>query len=77
MERERGLFFFSVAYLHSGRFLKRALVKNRKREGRERHGASNFCEGPKITGRRVPDVEICNFENRSPFVNAALPRVSL
>jgi len=40
---------------------------------RRSYRASNFCERPKITGRRVPDVaENRNFENWSPFVTAAL-----
>lgn len=45
---------------------------------RRSYRASNFCERPKITGRRVPDVaENRNFENRSPFVSAALLAVCL
>jgi hypothetical protein len=45
---------------------------------RRSYRASNFCEGPKITGRRVPDVvEIRNFENRLPSTSAALPVVPL
>lgn len=50
-----------------------------ERKGRRSYRALNFCERPKITGRRVPDVvEICNFENRSPRgVYTALPVVPL
>lgn len=50
-----------------------ALVRNKEKT--RNRAPVNFCEVPKITERRVPDIEIRNFENRSPSVNAR--RVSL
>lgn len=46
----------------------------RMRKRRRSYRTLNFCERPKITGRRVPDVvEIHNFENRSRCANTLFP----
>lgn len=62
---------FSAAFT-SADFFKWGADGRCPRERDVLYRASNFCERPKITGRRVPDVaENRNFENRSPFVTAA------
>lgn len=60
---------FFTAY--GSQFL-REFLKWNAMPSRSSYWASNFCECPKITDRRVPDVEICNFENRLPSVSASL-----
>lgn len=57
-EKEEGAALSSpiVHGFHFCGFLKWDATNTRCLEGRRSYRVSNFCEGPKITGRRVPDV---------------------